>query len=224
VRAARQRQQLQVIRYLANGLLAVVFLAACGGVENGGEADPRPVANNGGAPGAAHAPGCSPAYGVNPSEAPGPGAPAGDEPAQPEAATPAQPGGAPPDSLALALVVPEEVRPLEPVPIRLRVVNRTERSLELYLRGRTIAFDLMIAGPDDVLVWNRLYGEIVPAILRLEVLAAGATLELEHTWDQRSNTGAVVAPGTYTVCAELLTEGEPLRPQPASIRILPAAP
>jgi hypothetical protein len=153
---------------------------------------------------------------MTPTGEPGAGSGADDESRRPDAA--------PSDSLLLSLLVPPEVGPLEAVPIRLRVVNRTERSLELYLRGRTIAFELMITGADDGLVWNRLHGEMVPAILRLEVLAAGATLELEHTWDQRSNTGAAVAPGTYTVCAELLTEGEPLRPPPASIRIRSSAP
>lgn len=127
----------------------------------------------------------------------------------------------PSDSLHLWLELPNRVRAGEPVPIALRVKNVTDRPLELHLTGRTIAFDLIVALEDGTVVWRRLEGEVIPAILRLETLGPGETLTLEETWDQRSNAGETVGPGTYTVRGELLTEGEPLVAPSVSLRIEP---
>jgi len=64
-----------------------------------------------------------------------------------------------------------------------------------------------------------LEGEFVQAILRIETLAPGGTLELNATWNQRSNTGERVQPGAYTVRGELLTEGAPLVTAEVPLRI-----
>lgn len=125
----------------------------------------------------------------------------------------------PSDSLRLWLDAPAEVRAGEPVPITLRAENITERSLDLYLTGRTIAFDLTVTDEDGAVVWRRLEDEVIPAILRLETLEPGETLELEDTWEQRSNDGEPVAPGAYTVRGEILTEEEPLVTPEAPLRI-----
>lgn len=125
------------------------------------------------------------------------------------------------DSLRLWLEVPEEVRAGEPVPIAFRVQNVSDRPLDLYLRGRTIAFDLIVADAEGAVVWRRLEDAIIPAILRIETLGAGETLGLEDTWDQRSNAGDAVAPGAYTVRGELLTEGERLTTPSVPLRIAP---
>lgn len=124
------------------------------------------------------------------------------------------------DSLRLELVVPQRVREGEAVPVTLRARNVSERSLELHLRGRSIAFDLIVTDALGDVVWRRLEGEVVPGILRLETLGAGQRLELEDTWDQRSNAGEAVAPGDYTMHGELLTEGEPLVTPRETLRIV----
>lgn len=125
----------------------------------------------------------------------------------------------PSDSLRLWLDVSAEVRAGEPVPITLRAENITERSRDLYLTGRTIAFDLTVTNEDGAVIWRRLEDEVIPAILRLETLEPGETLSLDDTWEQRSNDGEPVAPGTYTVRGEILTEEEPLVTPEVALRI-----
>jgi len=114
------------------------------------------------------------------------------------------------DSLALRLTVPERVRQGEAVQFTFRVENVSGRHLNLYLRGREITFDVVVTDHEDALVWRRLAGEVVPAILRLEPLAAGAVLELSGIWDQRLTSGAPAPTGDYCIQVELLTEGNPI--------------
>ena len=123
------------------------------------------------------------------------------------------------DSLRLRLEMPERAAPDEPVPITFKVQNVTDRDMDLYLTGRPIAFDLIVTGEDGEVVWRRLEGETVPMVLRIETLEPGKALELEETWDQRSNVGERVPPGAYTVRGELLTEGEPLATPDSNLRI-----
>jgi len=126
-----------------------------------------------------------------------------------------------PDSLRLRIDAPDSVRAGDPMTITLVVENVSGRALELYLRGRTIAFDLIVRAGDGSVVWRRLEDEIVPAILRLEPLGPDATLALEGQWDQRSNARTRVPPGEYSIIGELFTEGEPLQTPPRPLRILP---
>jgi hypothetical protein len=125
------------------------------------------------------------------------------------------------DTLRLRIQAPEVVAPGERVPMTLRVENLSGGALDLYLRGRTIAFDLVVTRPDGSIVWRRLEGAVVPAILRIETLGADGVLELNDSWDQRSDTGARVPPGDYLVRGELLTEGEPLATPETLLRIEP---
>jgi hypothetical protein len=129
----------------------------------------------------------------------------------------AGPEGPHADSLLLSLEAPDRVRPGEEALLTLRVENVSGGPLDLYLRGRTIAFDLVVTDEGGNPVWSRLHGEIIPAILRVEHLAAGDTLVLWDSWDGRTNTGDPVPPGTYGVQGVLLTEGDPLR---TSVRCL----
>lgn len=124
-----------------------------------------------------------------------------------------------PDSLRLQLAVPPRAARGEAVPIEFTVENISGRGLDLYLRGREIAFDIVVESEDGGLVWRRLHDAIIPAILRIESLAPGAVLEFRDTWDQRTNEGDRVAPGRYRVRGELLTEAEPLATQSADIQV-----
>jgi hypothetical protein len=125
----------------------------------------------------------------------------------------------PSDSLGLELVVPPRIRLGQPVPIELRLENRTGRALDLYLRGRTITFDVEVARPGGEVVWQRLRDEIIPAIVHLRTLAPAERLELEAVWDQQTHQGRPVEAGNYTVRGLLLVEGEPLETQSVSLRI-----
>jgi Intracellular proteinase inhibitor len=123
-------------------------------------------------------------------------------------------------ALRLELVLPAQVRAGERIAIRLRAQNVTDHAVDLYLRGRTITFDVEIARPGGAVVWHRLEGEIIPAIVQLRVLAAGETLEVATSWDQRTAEGKQVDPGDYVAQGLLLVEGEPLRTPPKSLSIL----
>lgn len=125
----------------------------------------------------------------------------------------------PSDSLRLSLDAPERVGPGEKAPLTLQVENVSGRSLDLYLRGRTIAFDLVVTDEEGDPVWSRLHDEIIPAILRVEHLAAGDTLVLRDAWDGRTDAGESAPPGRYRVQGVLLTEGEPLRTPIRSLRV-----
>jgi hypothetical protein len=125
-----------------------------------------------------------------------------------------------PDSLGLDLVLPPRVRAGEPVPITLRVQNRTERALDLYLRGRSITFDVVVARPSGEVAWQRLEDEIIPAIVHLRMLAPNEQLELETVWDQRTNKGKPVEPGEYTARGLLLVEGDPPETTLVPLRIV----
>lgn len=123
------------------------------------------------------------------------------------------------DSLRLTLELPARVGAGQAVPIQLRVENVSGRPLDLYLRGRSVTFDLVVADQGGAVVWRRLENEVIPAAVRIEVLPPGGRLDLEATWNQRSNDGNRVRPGSYTVRGELLTETVPLVAAPRPLVI-----
>ena len=114
------------------------------------------------------------------------------------------------DSLRLELLLTRSVRAGEPISISLRVENRTQHAIDLYLRGRTPTFDVIVARTDGVVVWRRLEDEIIPAIVALRTLAPGEHLELAATWNQRTKKRQPVGAGNYTARGLLLVEGNPL--------------
>jgi hypothetical protein len=126
----------------------------------------------------------------------------------------------PADSPTVELDVPREVQAGEPVPMTLRVTNTGDRPLTLHLRGRPIAFDLVVSRQDGSLVWRRLEGAMIAMVLQVRTLAPGETLQLEDVWQQQGARGTRVGPGDYTVTAALLTDSPtPLRSSPTSLRI-----
>jgi hypothetical protein len=138
-----------------------------------------------------------------------------------ETGTVSEPGA---DALRLALDVPASARVGVPVPIALRVENVAGRPVELYLRGRTIAFDVVVTRADGRVAWRRLAGASIPAIVQLRVLAAGETLVLRTAWDQRTGDGVPAGVGRYTVRGLLLTDrAEPLETEAAALEIAPDA-
>jgi hypothetical protein len=126
------------------------------------------------------------------------------------------------DSLRLWLEVPERARAGTVVPIRLRIENVSGRVLDLYLRGRSLTFDVVVTRADGSIVWRRLEGEIIPAIVRIEALGPGQRLEARAEWDQRSSTGEPAGPGAYTLTGHVLAEAGPLETPPVALNI-PAA-
>ena len=123
------------------------------------------------------------------------------------------------DSLRLWLEVPERARAGTVVPIRLWIENVSGRVLDLYLRGRSLTFDVVVTRTDGSIVWRRLEGEIIPAIVRIEALGPGQRLEARAEWDQRSSTGVPAGPGAYTLTGHVLTEAGPLETPPVALNI-----
>lgn len=124
-----------------------------------------------------------------------------------------------PDSLRLELLLPSRVSAGAPVPIRLRAQNVTRHPLDVYLRGRTITWDVAIERAAGEVVWRRLEGEIIPAIVHVRPLAPGERVEAQMVWDQRTKAGKVVGPGEYVLYGLLLVESEPLRSPTKSLEI-----
>ena len=109
----------------------------------------------------------------------------------------------------------------EGIPIRLRVTNAGNHPLTLHLRGRPIAFDIVVSRDDGSVAWRRLQGSMIAMVLQLRTLEPGETLLLEDVWQAYVAKGTHVAPGDYTVVGELLTDAPlPLRTSPAPLRLL----
>ena len=126
------------------------------------------------------------------------------------------------DSMTLHLSVPPRVRAGEPVPITLSVTNRGATPLTLYLKGRPIAFDVVVRRKGGEIVWRRLRGATIAMVLRVETVAPGDSLRFKENWPQRTQSGAPAGPGDYTVTGELPTDGpKPLRSAAAPLRIDP---
>jgi hypothetical protein len=129
-------------------------------------------------------------------------------------------GAQTPDTLRFTLVAPDSVRPGESVAIALRLTNSSDRAVDLYLTGRSITFDIVVARPDGQIVWRRLQHVPTQQILQVKTLAPGETLELTDRWHQRTDSGTPVVPGDYTVTGVIPTDREPLRTAPTRLRIM----
>lgn len=112
--------------------------------------------------------------------------------------------------MRVEIVAPATVRKGRPVRLALKVSNTTDRPITLYLQGRPVAFDLVVRQRAGGVVWQRLEGATVSAILGVRTLDPGATLELTDTWNQRTNAGKPAEPGDYVVTGSVLTDREPL--------------
>lgn len=103
--------------------------------------------------------------------------------------------------------------------ISLTIENDTARTIDLYLRGRSPTFDVIVTRADGEIVWHRLETEIIPAIVSLRTLASAERLELGAVWDQQTNRGSAAQVGEYTARGILLLEGESEETKPVSFRI-----
>jgi len=101
----------------------------------------------------------------------------------------------------------------------LRVRNLRDQPIDLYLRGRTITFDIIVRQDSGEVVWRRLENAIIPAILRIETLPPHGMLELRADWSLETTAGSPMTPGTYAVQGVLFTEGAELSTVPVSLHI-----
>jgi hypothetical protein len=116
------------------------------------------------------------------------------------------------DSLEIKLTAPTTARVGDTVPITIEVRNVTMRTLELSLAGREIAFDIVVSRENEI-VWQRLAGQTVPAILQLKTLRSGESFELKDVWR------VTTAPGQYRIVGKILTDAAPLLTDSVTIAI-----
>ena len=117
---------------------------------------------------------------------------------------------------------PSEVKQGEPVTVTLRLTNTSDQVQTAYLMGRPTAFDVEVSNAAGTVIWHRLAGETVPAILGVRTLAPGEALTFEGSWRQRDQSGRPVPPGVYHIVGVLPTDAQPLRTDPAKLRVLAA--
>jgi hypothetical protein len=122
------------------------------------------------------------------------------------------------------IVAPADVRHGDPVAVRLRLVNVTDRAVTVYLQGRPTAFDVIVTDEAGQEVWRRMAGQTVTAILGIRALAPNESLTFEDVWPQRNSSGGQVPPGRYAISGLMPTDGEPLRTAPVQVHIHPAPP
>ena len=127
-------------------------------------------------------------------------------------------------ALRVELVAPAAVRAGEPVPVTIRITNPTDKPVDAYFVGREVAFDIVVrkaAPPEDTtIVWRRLFGRAVQAVLQVRTLAPGEILLLRDTWQQLSDAGSRVPAGNYTVQGIVLGQDkEQLRTPALSLEI-----
>jgi hypothetical protein len=125
-----------------------------------------------------------------------------------------------PDSITFTVVAPHTVRRGEPVPVVLRLTNTSARTVNLYLTGRTITFDIIVTRADGQVVWRRLEHVTGQQIVQVKTLTPGETFELKDEWHQRTNAGARVSSGDYTLTGVIPTDRQPLRTVPRPLRIM----
>ena len=94
----------------------------------------------------------------------------------------------------------------DPVHFIVRLANEHDEPVDLYLRGRDITFDVIVARAKGPIVWQRLQGQVIQAILRLETLGPLEAIELEGEWNLRDNKGRHVGYGSYEMKAVVLTD------------------
>jgi hypothetical protein len=124
------------------------------------------------------------------------------------------------DSLSFRVEAPATAHAGEAVPIVLRLTNRTGRPVTLTLQGRPLAYDVTVTAETGALVWRRLEGQVVSAILAVRTLAPGASLTFEAVWDGQDH-GRPAHPGRYLVGGRLPTDTPSgLVAQPAELRVL----
>lgn len=91
------------------------------------------------------------------------------------------------------------------MPIVLRLRNASDAAAEVQFAGRRIAFDIVVKNEQGAVVWQRLAGAVMQAILRIQTLAPDEIIELRDVW--RPNT-----PGRYEIQGAVpLVEPAPVR-------------
>jgi len=124
--------------------------------------------------------------------------------------------------LLVTLDAPESVCTGEQLGYTVAVSNGGSEAIDLHLQGREPTFDLRVTDESGATVWRRLEGQSVQAILRLDTVGPGGEMTFRDAWDQRDARGRLLPPGSYSLQAEVLTDGKPLVSEARKLRITEA--
>jgi hypothetical protein len=127
-----------------------------------------------------------------------------------------------PAAISLNLQIPSTVKPGEAVPLLLVARNDSSQAVYLGTGDSTTTFDIRIVDRSGKTVWRRMHDREALASLHEHTLAPGQDLRFADTWDQRSNEGARVPAGIYSVQGLLDAQGEAdLKTTPKRLEISP---
>jgi hypothetical protein len=112
-------------------------------------------------------------------------------------------------ALTAELQMSPEIKLGQPVRLELVVKNNADRPLWLEFGDSTHAFDVAVTDLNGREVWNRslaIRGQPNYAMLRRIPIPPGQTVRFADIWDQRTNGGSRVSPGSYSVQGTLDTD------------------
>lgn len=135
---------------------------------------------------------------------------------------PSDPWAASGGPVRLEMELPREAGRGVRIPITLRLVNRSDRPVDVALQGRPPAFDVVVTDRQGRPRWRRLEGEVIPAVLQLRTLAPGEAIVFETGWDQRDASGEELPPGDYVVTGRVPSDPPAVfQARPRPLRLLP---
>ena len=109
------------------------------------------------------------------------------------------------EDLVFWLEIPAEVSIGTPVPIRLKVKNVGDYTINLSLGGDP-SHDVVVTGQDDREIWRWSHWRYIHDSLLVTSLLPNEERVFEAEWSQRNSFGLPALPGTYRVRGILHTE------------------
>lgn len=116
------------------------------------------------------------------------------------------------------MTAPRQVFAAGTLAVILGLKNTSDHSVDLYLRGRSMTFDLQILDARQKVILSRLGDTPIPAILHIKTLAPRQSLSRGIEW--KLDPGVRLGPGAYMLRAELLLEGGSITSNIASIAVI----
>lgn len=106
----------------------------------------------------------------------------------------------------------------ETVTVTLAVTNPTDERITVSI-GSGLQYDFIVQDVPGAELWRWSRGRAFTQALTSLTLQARETRSFTERWDQRSNAGSLVAPGTYTVTGVLATIPNERRTDPVNFTI-----
>lgn len=99
------------------------------------------------------------------------------------------------EALSISLHSPKSARLFQEIPLYLELKNLEQEQVRISVG----AHDFIVRQPDGEEIWRENYGEVILARELLLQLNPGEVYRRDSTWNQRTNKGLPILPGTYDV-------------------------